>query len=168
MFAKTCVVLALACAVAVGQTPAAAKAGASANAQVVAPGQFDAVSIKPSGPQRPAGVMFGITPSGFVTNHQPLIAVVMMAYFPMTRMFGYSGSPVTGAPEWANKDLYDIDAKYDEATATAIKNATGTERQTIVRPMLQAMLAERCKLTAHVTMADAPVYELVVGKHGQS
>ena len=94
MFAKTCVVLALACAVAVGQTPAAAKAGASANAQVVAPGQFDAVSIKPSGPQRPAGVMFGITPSGFVTNHQPLIAVDddgILSHDQNVRLLGIAG-----------------------------------------------------------------------------
>jgi uncharacterized protein (TIGR03435 family) len=151
---------------AVGQAPGAATADA-AKAQTVAPRQFDAVSIKPSGPKQPTGLMFGITPSAFVTNHQPLITVVMMAYFPMTRMFGYSASPVTGAPEWVNKDLYDIDAKYDEATAEAMKNATGTERQAMVRPMLQAMLAERCKLAAHIIMQDAPVYELVVSKHGQ-
>jgi uncharacterized protein (TIGR03435 family) len=110
--------------------------------------------------------MFGLTPSGFVTNHQPLITVVMMAYFPMTRMFGYSASPVTGAPEWVTKDLYDIDAKYDEETAEALKNATATQRQETVRPMLQAVLAERCKLAAHMTMVDGPVYELVVSKRG--
>jgi uncharacterized protein (TIGR03435 family) len=166
MFAKICVVLALACGVAIGQVPAAAKADAAAKAQAVSPGQFEAVSIKPSGPKQPTGLYFGITPSGFVTNHQPLITVVMMAYFPMTRMFGYSASPVTGAPEWVNKDLFDVDAKFDEATAEAMKNETGTQRQETIRPMLQAMLAERCKLAAHIVMVDGPVYEMVVSKHG--
>jgi uncharacterized protein (TIGR03435 family) len=167
MLGRVCVMALVAYGMAVGQAaPGAATGAAAVRAQAVALRQFDAVSMKPSGPKQPTGLMFGLTPSGFVTNHQPLITVVMMAYFPMTRMFGYSASPVTGAPEWVTKDLYDIDAKYDEETAEALKNATATQRQETVRPMLQAVLAERCKLAAHMTMVDGPVYELVVSKRG--
>ena len=158
MLGRVCVVGLLACGMAVGQTPGTVKTDAGSKALA-----FDVVSIKPSG-GAPGG--FGLMPDGYLVRGQPLYATLMMAYFPMTRMFGYSAAPVTGVPEWVSKDMYDIDAKLDEQSVQVWKNLTVEQRWEKLRPMLQAMLAERCKLAAHITMADSPVYELVVGKHG--
>ena len=137
---------------------------ANAKADIAAPRRFDAVSIRPSAPNERGG--FGMQPSGFFTNNVALYAAVMYAYFPPIRSAGMSGIPITGAPDWIGKDRYDIEAKFDEQTAQAFKSATRSQREEMLRPMLQAMLAERCKLTAHMTMVDSPVYELVVAKHG--
>jgi uncharacterized protein (TIGR03435 family) len=39
-------------------------------------------------------------------------------------------------------------------------------RQTLLRAMLQAMLAERCKVVVHYGSKEAPVYDLVIAKGG--
>lgn len=145
--------------VALVQTAAAANPAGNAGTALA----FDVVSIKPSGGSRGG---FGLSPSGYSATQSTLYTTLMMAYFPMTRMFGYSTAPVTGVPEWVNKDMYDIDAKLDEQSAQIWKNLTVEQRWEKLRPLLKAMLAERCKLAAHMTMVDAPVYELVIGKHG--
>ena len=144
-------------------TAQAPSANADPKADIAISRRFDAVSIRPSAAGEVARIAPG--PSGFFTNNVSLSAAVMYAYFPFTRILGTS-SPFTGAPGWMSKDRYDIEAKFDEQTAQAFKNATSSQREEMLHPLLQAMLAERCKLAAHMTMVDTPVYELVVGKHG--
>src|SRR5665213_725956 len=139
-------------------------ADANTKVNTAAPRRFEAVSIKPSAPGEGGRIAPG--PSGFFTNNVSLYAAVMYAYFPSARSSGRSGIPITGAPDWMSKDHYDIEAKFDEQTAQTFKNLTSSQREEMLRPMLQSMLAERCKFAAHMTMVDTPVYELVVGKHG--
>jgi uncharacterized protein (TIGR03435 family) len=71
-----------------------------------------------------------------------------------------------GAPAWATDVRYDIRAKVDEATAKEWKSLTYTQRFERARPMLQVMLADRCKLVQHRSTIEMPIYALVVGKHG--
>jgi uncharacterized protein (TIGR03435 family) len=124
---------------------------------------FDVVSIRPS--VRPGfGAQF--LPDGYSAHGQKLHLTLMMAYFPMSELLGFSGNPISGEPAWVNKDRYDIDAKIDAATVEVWKNKTDAQRREMLQPMLQAMLAERCKLAARMTMVQQPVFELVVGKHG--
>ncbi len=154
MLRRVCIVALATCGIALGQ--ATAKAGTKAPA-------FDVVSIKPSG----TGIGgFGTNPSGYFAKGLPLYTTVMMAYFPVERMMGYSASPILSPPPLLSKDAYDIEAKFDPATAEAWKHMTTAQQGETIRPMLQAVLAERCKLAVHKTMVDAPVYELVVAKHG--
>ena len=58
-------------------------------------------------------------------------------------------------PSWLNTEKYDIVAK-----------AGGPSTEAQLRQMLQAMLAERFKLTFHRETKTIPVYEMVVGKGG--
>jgi uncharacterized protein (TIGR03435 family) len=159
MLGRVCVVGLLACGMAVGQAPAGAKpAGAKGTALA-----FDVVSIKPSGTP-PSG--FGLGPSGYSAKGWNLYTTIMLAYYPMTTMFGYSTDRMSGEPPWVRNDRYDIDAKLDEESVLVWKNLTVEQRWEKLRPLLLAILQERCKLVTHTTMVDAPVYELVVGKHG--
>ncbi len=63
---------------------------------------------------------------------------------------------VSGAPGWASSEHYDLEARVGEQTIT-------TEQ---MRPMLQALLADRFQLRIHRETRMIPMFRLVVGKHG--
>lgn len=126
---------------------------------------FEVVSIKPAGEfeiSRVGG--YGINAVGYYAKGLPLSMTVAAAYFPPERMNRPMNAP--GWPPMMTKDAYDIEAKFDAPTAEAWKHLTTAQQWEMIRPMLQAMLADRCKLKAHVTMVDAPAFELVVAKRG--
>jgi uncharacterized protein (TIGR03435 family) len=62
---------------------------------------------------------------------------------------------IVGAPEWAETERYDVEAKAPEDAAAQP-----------VQPMIQALLAERFQLKAHKETRDLPVYELTVPRNG--
>jgi uncharacterized protein (TIGR03435 family) len=61
-------------------------------------------------------------------------------------------------------ELYDVVAKVDQADLADWQKPA--MRQTLLRAMLQAMLAERCKVVVHYGSKEAPVYDLVIAKGG--
>jgi uncharacterized protein (TIGR03435 family) len=61
-------------------------------------------------------------------------------------------------------ETYNIDAKVAPADLAAWQNPA--TQQAMLRAMMQAMLAERCKLVVHRGTKEVAVYELVVGKGG--
>jgi uncharacterized protein (TIGR03435 family) len=75
-------------------------------------------------------------------------------------------SQIVGLPGWANSENYDIEARADAETAEAWKKLTYKERWKKEQPMMQAMLADRCKLKAHRETKEMPVYDLVIAKGG--
>lgn len=151
------------------QSTAAAKVAPASvnNAVPTKTAVFDVVSIRPSG-NGPMSVSYSmVTPDGYVAANQTLWATILLAYFPQADMFLPSTEKeIVGAPAWATSIRYDIRAKVDEATAKEWKSLTYTQRWEKVKPMLQAMLADRCKLVQHADTVEMPIYALVVGKHG--
>jgi len=88
-----------------------------------------------------------------------------MAYFPAERL----GRPLPKIPGWPSsmdREAYDIQAKFDAPTAERWKHLTNDQQGALIRPMLQAMLAERCKMKAYMTTVVGPAEELVLSKHG--
>lgn len=77
-----------------------------------------------------------------------------------------NGDHVLGMPSWAKSDLYDIEAKADWETAQGWKNLSIKERWKQEQPMMQSMLAERCKLKVHFETKELPAYDLVIAKGG--
>jgi uncharacterized protein (TIGR03435 family) len=75
-------------------------------------------------------------------------------------------SQIVGLPGWAGTEPYDIEAKADADTAEAWKTLTFKERWKQEQPMLQSLLADRCKLKVHHETRDLPVYDLVIAKGG--
>jgi uncharacterized protein (TIGR03435 family) len=138
----------------------AQKSGAAHASDKKAP-VFDVVSIRPSKPGGAPGG--GVTQNGYVMRNLSLWSTVMAAYIPHSL---WSNDRLLGAPPWMLNEEYDVVAKVDEATADAWKNLTSAQREEKARPMLQALLADRCKLVLHHTVPEAPVFVLVVGKHG--
>jgi uncharacterized protein (TIGR03435 family) len=155
---KICVAGFLACGMALAQTPVTTKPEVAAK-----PLAFDVVSIRPSGGSPGDS---GWTPDGYFAKGQTLYTTIMVAYALDSTMFSHSPDRMSGQPPWVRKDLYDIDAKLDEASAKVWQNLNLDQRLEALRTMLLAVLQDRCKMIAHTNMVDAPVFELVVGKHG--
>lgn len=145
--------------------PKAAPASSISNAMRTKPVRFDVVSIRPS---RNGGMFSsGMSLDGYSAMNQSLWTTILLAYFPQSHLFLPSSSKeIVGAPSWVTKDQYDINAKVDEATAKEWKSLTVAQRWERLKPMLQTMLVDRCKLVQHPDTIEMPIYALVVGKHG--
>lgn len=109
---------------------------------------------------------FFVTPDGFRMVNCPLDVVLFFAEVPSdgtTLGFSTKGRTV-GAPEWMSSETYDINARLEEADLPAWQNPA-TQKQ-MFHALLQALLAQRCKLVVHREMRERPVYDLVIAKNG--
>lgn len=104
------------------------------------------------------------TPDGFRSIGLPIFSIFQMAYAPPNQRGMLRGDLIAGAPAWLSDEPYDIVAKVDEADLADWRKPE--MKQTMLRAMLQAMLAERCKVVVHQASNEVPVYDLVVGKGG--
>jgi uncharacterized protein (TIGR03435 family) len=125
--------------------------------------KFEVVSIRrhtaQSGP-----VQVGPTPDGFRSIGLPLFAIFQSAYTLPNQRGLLRGNQIEGDPGWLSDELYDVVAKVDQAD---FANWQKPEmRQTMLRAMLQSMLAERCKVVVHFGSKETLVYDLVVAKGG--
>ncbi len=121
-----------------------------------APITFEVASIKPSAPS-PMGehrVSIGIAPGGRFTaqgvSPRMLISIG----------FGVKEHEIVGGPSWLDTERYDISAKPDAGALS------GPLTQEQMKPMIQALLAERFKLATHPESKEATIYVLVAGKNG--
>jgi len=73
---------------------------------------------------------------------------------------------VSGLPGWASSDTFDIEAKIDEETLSALQKLPPKEQFWQRQFMLQALLADRFKLQTLRETKEMPVYALVVEKGG--
>jgi len=123
---------------------------------------FDTVSIRPADPNEQPR-MFGVQPSMFRSMGMQTKITIDMAFLKQ----GYPARDIIqGAPAWVESDWYDIIGKFDEPTAQAFANMTITERQQNIKPLLQAMLADRFKLVYHTVPIEIPGFALVISKGG--
>lgn len=90
--------------------------------------------------QRPDG--------GFTMVNIPLGTLISRAYPPAVPI------DMVGLPEWTRQERYDV-----SATSTL---TLPTQDQQMA--MLRAMLADRCRLVAHMESREQPVYDLVVAR----
>ena len=124
------------------------------------PFNFDVASIKPSDPSL-RGFGGSFVAWGYKITNFPLSEIVLRAYFPYS-----SGSQLIGMPAWAYQERYDIVAHIDEATAPSWLKLNPRQWGQAGRPMLQKLLAERCKLIVHTIPTQVDGYALVVSKRG--
>jgi bla regulator protein blaR1 len=144
---------------------------------------FDVVSIRPTarieGGADPGGGRSGdgggyrnLTPQfehGRFNATSDVFAIIAKAYG--IQSCGLLGETtdcalISGAPDWVKKDRFDIQAKSPDGTFnyTAGEFLEGETPQ--LRPMLQALLADRFNLKVHREQRRVPVYALTVGKNG--
>jgi uncharacterized protein (TIGR03435 family) len=108
---------------------------------------FEVASIKASAPGEPGSAFGGIHHGTFRASNVPLRQVLAAAY-------GMSETRVIG-PDWLDKTRFDILAK----SPPGIPDSQ-------LKPMLQSLLKERFKLTAHLETREMAVYHLVLAKGG--
>ena len=121
---------------------------------------FEVATIKPSSSQGKEGMGMDFLPGGNVNlTNVPAYELVEFAYG-----VPYQSPRMSGGPEWAHAERYDIVAKAPEGSVPA--GITTKERNSRIRLMVQALLVERFKLSVSSEVKDVPVYNLVVGKGG--
>jgi uncharacterized protein (TIGR03435 family) len=123
---------------------------------------YEVASIKPTKSANGNGFMrigFSYSPDGLTAENVNLQMLIQMAY-------GVGKDRLSGAPEWFNSDRYDIDAKMDGETAEAQRKLTADELKIVRQHMLQALLADRFKLSVHSETKELAVYNLVIAKGG--
>lgn len=124
------------------------------------PQKFDVASIRPSDPTgRSSWMGVRITGDMFEARGMPLKALVGYAYADG----GTQRQLVSGGGGWIESEQWDITAKVDDSSFDGLTN---TERTNRMRPMVQALLAERFHLKLHTEFRPTPVYALVQAKGG--
>jgi uncharacterized protein (TIGR03435 family) len=125
---------------------------ATASAQTLT---FEVASIKPNTSGRDGGSI-GRRGDTFVTQNVPLTALLEYAYGPTKGSL--LKAQIVGAPEWANTDHFDIQAKSQNHAPNVPVEET--------KLMLQSLLQERFQLKVNRETRDLPVYNLVLIKNG--
>jgi uncharacterized protein (TIGR03435 family) len=124
--------------------------------------EYEVASIKPSKTDSANGVFrfaMRYTDDGLSVENFPLMLLVQQAY-------GVGKDRISGAPDWLNAERFDIEAKMDGAAADELKKLSPEDLRNTRRLMLQALLADRFKLTLHQETKELPVYNLVIAKGG--
>jgi bla regulator protein blaR1 len=135
-----------------------AQSTAQSSTTAIAAFEYEVASIKPD---KTSGGNVNIrTPEdGLTISNFSLGRLIQLA-------FGVPEYQISGAPEWANSENYDIDAKMDGATADALKKLSADDRRLARQHMLQALLIARFKLIFHRDSKELPVYWLSIAKNG--
>jgi uncharacterized protein (TIGR03435 family) len=147
--------LLLPCLTAVAWVRIPVQAGVDSN---VTPRVYEIVSIKPQKPGTPGS--FQDLPNGFRDTGVVFAALVREAYGLILP------SQVVGMPAWAESEPYDVETRVDAGTVEEWKRISEKDRWKQEQPMLQALLADRCRLRIHRETRELPLYDLVIAKGG--
>jgi uncharacterized protein (TIGR03435 family) len=122
---------------------------------------FDVVSIKPNASRDVRAMRLQVLPGGrLVATDLPLLSLIVFAYkVPIN-----PSERLTGVPEWAVQERYDIAAKAPEgAVPLALPPPAFRAR---MRAMVQVLLADRFKMKVRHESRLMTVWELTVAKNG--
>jgi uncharacterized protein (TIGR03435 family) len=123
---------------------------------------YDVVSIKPyQDPPNASSSWMGSkdSPDGFIMHNAPLTAIIGQAY-------RTEHSKIAGAPDWLNREHFDIEAKMDPEVADALQKLSAADQKTARQHMLRVLAREYLKLAFHMETTEVPIYDLIVGKNG--
>jgi uncharacterized protein (TIGR03435 family) len=121
---------------------------------------YDVASIKKYVPDgSPMMVKWGATANGFVATHMTLKSLVCFAY-------DVNSYQVSGGPNWSESDMYDVNAKMDDSTIEVLRKLDSAQARQTQKQMLQALLADRFRLSIHRETRQLPIYALIVLKGG--
>lgn len=122
--------------------------------------KFDVASIKPTklGPQDGWG--FHYLNDGILAKNVSFLMLIQDAYGI------YEHDRILGIPNWLNSERYNVEAKLDSNTADELQKLTKEQRKLAWQHMLQALLADRIKLTVHSETRELPLFSLVIARSG--
>src|SRR5882724_5964673 len=119
---------------------------------------YQVTSLKPNNSAtHMVGLLF--TPDGFTATGITVQTLIREAY-------GVEDNEISGAPSWLNSRKYDIAARVDSPVADELRKLSEDQRRLVTQRMLQALLADRFKLTLHAETKDLPKYALVIAENG--
>ena len=110
---------------------------------------FEVASVKLSSPGERGGG-FHVQGRQFTATNLSLRNLILFAY-------GISPRQLVGAPDWIDKDRYDVLGKPD---------VEGQPNRKQTQTLIQKLLADRFSLKFHREQRELSVYEIVVGKTG--
>jgi uncharacterized protein (TIGR03435 family) len=99
------------------------------------------------------------SPDGLTGTNVTVQMLLRLAY-------GVQDNQISDAPTWVNSESYNIEARLENSVADEIRKMGEEQRKVERQHMLQALLADRFRLTVHRETKDLPVYALVVAKNG--
>jgi uncharacterized protein (TIGR03435 family) len=119
--------------------------------------EFEVASVKPS---KSGAAFFRIQfmPDGVRIENASLLMIIRAAY----GLFNSLDDKFLGVQGWAKTERFDVEAKVSPADVDEFKKLSIEQRQ----HMMQAVLADRFALQAHLETKEQPVYLLVIGKNG--
>jgi uncharacterized protein (TIGR03435 family) len=126
---------------------------------------YDVVSIKPykdnmEDPKATAHWMGSReSEDGFTLHNAPISVVIAQAYHT-------EHSRLSGAPDWVNKDRYEIEAKMSSEVVDAFQKLSVADQKLARQHMLRILARDYLKLTFHMEVTEVQIYEMVVGKNG--
>ena len=122
---------------------------------------YDVVSVKPSKPGNRDSMSMSMTPTpdGFAATNVTLQMLITLAY-------GVDDDQITHAPNWLDTDRFDVGAKMDGSVMDQLQKLAKDDQKLARQRMLQALLADRFKLTIHRETKALPAYSLVIAKNG--
>jgi uncharacterized protein (TIGR03435 family) len=127
------------------------------------PPSFEVASIRKSVPHTgrlmARRVMGAMDPGRFTAEGVTAKSLIRQAY----DLYDYQ---VSGGPPWVESELFDVDAKVDDAAAAQLQKLTRHDQNEQMNLMLQTLLADRFKLQVAHETKDEPAYTLVVAKGG--
>jgi uncharacterized protein (TIGR03435 family) len=119
--------------------------------------EYEVVSVKSCKPDRSSGYTWA-TPSGYTAKC--VLPLILIDY-----AFGiHYSEQLSGAPAWIAAERFDVDATFDPSVGAELQKMSKDDRAVARQEMLQALLADRFKLTFHRETRQLLVYTLVVGK----
>jgi len=119
---------------------------------------FDIVSIKPSHTTDPNASM-RLLPDGQVATNVSITMLLQNAY-------GIKPDLISGLPGWAQNARFDLEARVSPEDAEAFSKLGRQERFVASQKMMQAVLADRFQVKAHIESRQLPVFDLVLAKSG--
>ena len=111
---------------------------------------FDVATIKPNDKGATSMQRLTINGRNFVTVASSLTDLIGFAYKLQTKR-------ILGAPDWSDRDRYDINATVDTEGAMSDKQ---------LRSAVRKLLEDRFKLTVHQDKKELPAFVLTVAKTG--
>jgi uncharacterized protein (TIGR03435 family) len=120
---------------------------------------YDAVSVK-ANKSGNGGTSVDIDNDSYAARNVSLENLIAYAYDLQ------STDLISGLPGWAKSARFDIEAKMDADTVAELKKMSRDESANVRRMMMQAMLADRFKLTTHPDTKEEQMYVLVIAKGG--
>jgi uncharacterized protein (TIGR03435 family) len=119
---------------------------------------FQAVTIKENKTGELTRAM-RFEPDRFMATNVTLYGLIAAAY-------GAGGSEILGGPDWVRSEHYDIEAKLDTSVIDELGKRGPDERLLEWKRILQALLADRFRLTLHRETREPPAYVLAIAKDG--